>query len=77
MIANAITGGNREHIAGIVRAGALTPLSDMLTVMDCSVVVVVLKALAEILECGEYCKGSILTLCTSFFASLHKHMNLF
>lgn len=59
MIANAITGGNREHIAGIVRAGALTPLSDMLTVMDCSVVVVVLKALAEILECGEYCKGSI------------------
>ncbi|VDK81167.1 unnamed protein product [Onchocerca ochengi] len=28
----------------------------MLTVMDCSVVVVVLKTLAEILECGEYYK---------------------
>uniref|UniRef100_A0A915PGE1 Importin subunit alpha n=1 Tax=Setaria digitata TaxID=48799 RepID=A0A915PGE1_9BILA len=47
VIANAITGGNKEHIAGIVREGALIPLSDMLTVMDCSVVVVVLKALGE------------------------------
>ncbi|CAG9538642.1 unnamed protein product [Cercopithifilaria johnstoni] len=56
VIANAITGGNREHVSRIVREGALIPLSDMLTVMDCSVVVVVLKTLAEILECGEYCK---------------------
>uniref|UniRef100_A0A158Q8R1 Importin subunit alpha n=1 Tax=Elaeophora elaphi TaxID=1147741 RepID=A0A158Q8R1_9BILA len=56
VIANAISGGNREHISQIVREGALIPLSDMLTVMDCSVVVVVLKALAEILDCGEYCK---------------------
>ncbi|KAK6107939.1 Armadillo/beta-catenin-like repeat family protein [Brugia pahangi] len=56
VIANTITGGNREHIARIVREGALTPLSDMLTVMDCGVVVMVLKALSEILECGEYFK---------------------
>ncbi|OZC12273.1 Armadillo/beta-catenin-like repeat protein [Onchocerca flexuosa] len=56
VIANAVTGGNKEHITKIVHEGALTPLSDMLTVMDCSVVVVVLKTLAEILECGEYYK---------------------
>ncbi|EFO20800.2 hypothetical protein LOAG_07693 [Loa loa] len=56
VIANAIAGGNREHIAEIVRQGALAPLCDMLTVMDCSVVVVVLKALGEILDCGDYCK---------------------
>ncbi|KAM3717676.1 Importin subunit [Dirofilaria immitis] len=53
VIANAVTGGSKEHITRIVNEGALTPLSDMLTVMDCSVVVVVLKTLAGILECGE------------------------
>ncbi|MCP9262558.1 Importin subunit alpha [Dirofilaria immitis] len=57
VIANAVTGGSKEHITRIVNEGALTPLSDMLTVMDCSVVVVVLKTLAGILECGESYKG--------------------
>lgn len=43
----------------------------MLTVMDSSVVVVVLKALSEVLECGEYYKGSIqLYLFGSDFAVL-------
>uniref|UniRef100_A0A8R1Y3S4 Importin subunit alpha n=1 Tax=Onchocerca volvulus TaxID=6282 RepID=A0A8R1Y3S4_ONCVO len=69
VIANAVAGGNKEHITRIVREGALTPLSDMLTVMDCSVVVVVLKTLAEILECGEYYKGSV-QLFTNLIRSL-------
>ncbi|VDK87686.1 unnamed protein product [Litomosoides sigmodontis] len=56
VIANVITGGSREHVSRIVNEGALIPLSDMLTVMDCSVVAVVLKTLSEILDCGEYCK---------------------
>lgn len=57
MIANVIAGGTNKHISQLVHIGTLLPLSDMLTVMDSNVVVVVLRALEEVLEAGESCKG--------------------
>ncbi|VDN08429.1 unnamed protein product [Thelazia callipaeda] len=51
--------GRKKQISDLVEAGALAPLSDMLTVMDTRVVLFVLAALDRILKCGECYKGHV------------------
>ncbi|VDN38733.1 unnamed protein product [Gongylonema pulchrum] len=59
VIANLIAGGNEQHISEIVKLGVLLAFSDMLTVMDSGLVLVILKALECILMAGESSKAKV------------------